>query len=192
MTDTPTAYPLAWPAGWPRTAQRQSGPYRTQLPGALKNLRDEIRLLCGDAAVRTMLLSSNVTLGAEAPADPGVVAYFTWDRQQISIPCDRWTRVEHNVQAIALTIEAMRAMDRHGAKHMIRAMFQGFTAIRGPGPKPWREVLGFGPAEQVTRSMVNERWKALARSAHPDAGGSEARMAEINAAKDAALAEAGS
>jgi hypothetical protein len=191
MPETPTAYPLAWPAGWPRTTPRQKGQYRTQLSGALKNLRDEIRLLCGDVASRTLLLSSNVTLGADRPADPGVVAYFSWDKQQIAIPCDRWQNVEHNVQAIALTIEAMRAMDRHGAKHMIRAMFQGFTAIRGPGPKPWREVLGFPADSRPTREQIRAKRNEMAKLHHSDAGGDDSRMAEINVAVDQALGEMG-
>ena len=53
--------------------------------------------------------------------------------------------------------------------------------------KPWREVLGFKPDALVTRDMVAARRRELARSAHPDAGGSEDRMAEINAAADRAL-----
>jgi hypothetical protein len=62
------------------------------------------------------------------------------DGAQVAIPCDRWAKVEQNVQAIALTIESMRAIQRHGAKHMIKAMFQGFTAL--PAPDDWRGVLG--------------------------------------------------
>jgi hypothetical protein len=191
MGDSPSAYPLAWPAGWPRTASRQRGTYRTELPTALKNLNKELSALCGPRAAATLVLSSNVTLGRQQPPDPGVVAYLTWDGQQIAIPCDRWMTVAHNVQAIALTIEAMRAMERHGAKHMIKAMFQGFTAIRGPGPKPWREIMGIAIDSPVTRDQINERFRLLARSHHPDVGGSEARMAEINAARDAGLREIG-
>lgn len=106
----PTAYPLAWPDGWPRTQGRAKGPYRTPLATALNNLRKELRGLCGDRAAGTLLLSSNYALGADTPKDPGVVAYFTWEGEQMAIPCDRWLTVEQNVQAIALTIEAMRAM----------------------------------------------------------------------------------
>lgn len=189
MDPTREAYPLAWPTGWPRTSPRQKGPYRTELTTALNNLRKELAGLCGTAAAGTLVLSSNVTLGSNQPADPGVVAYLVWDKQQIAIPCDRWQTVAHNVQAIALTIEAMRAMERHGAKHMIKAMFQGFAAIRGPGAKPWREVLGITPDIRVTPELIRERRVALARKYHPDSGGSAELMAEVNAAADQALVE---
>lgn len=189
MVETPSAFPLAWPSGWPRTSPRQPGMYRTELNTALNNLRKQIAALCGQQAASTLVLSSNVTLGSERPSDPGVVAYLLWERQQIAIPCDRWQTVAHNVQAIALTIEAMRAMDRHGAKHMIKAMFQGFTAIRGPGPKPWRETLGIAANGTVTRDQITERHLLLSRKYHPDVGGSDAMMAEINAARDEALKE---
>lgn len=177
MSDTPSAYPLSWPAGWPRTAPRQRGNYRTTLGSALNNLRGELRKLCGEKAAATLVLSSNVTLGVERPADPGVVAYFAWDQQQIAIPCDRWQAVEHNVQAIALTIEAMRAMERHGAKHMIRAMFQGFTALPAPG-EDWRNALG----EPSSLAEAEANYRARMRRAHPDAGGSDAEAARLNGA----------
>lgn len=186
---TPTAYPLAWPTGWPRTPslQRQSWPRdgALTLPGALRELTDELRRL----GASNVVLSSNVTLGAERPTDPGVVAYALYDKQQIAIPCDRWQSVQGNLRAIAKTIEAMRGMERWGAKHMIKAMFQGFAAIRGPVERPWTEVLGFAPNASVNRQMVEEKRRELARRHHPDVGGDPVFMSEINAAADRALAD---
>ena len=188
----PAAFPLAWPHGWPRTPARAKGTYRTTLAGALANLKREVAALMGASAARTLILSSNVTLGNDAPADPGVVAYVTWEQQQIAIPCDRWTAVAANVQAIALTIEAMRAIERHGAKHMVKAMFSGFVALPSPAAqRSWREVLGFDPVERVTAEIINARRRRMAAQAHPDRGGSHAAMAAINAAADAALKEIG-
>ncbi len=195
MSNAPAAYPLQWPVGWPRTQPRQKGAYRTSMAGALSNLRVQVKLLAGEAASRTLVLSSNCTLGQERPPDPGVVAFFTLDKQQIAIPCDRWLAVEHNIQAIALTIEAMRAMDRHGARHMMKAMFQGFAAL--PAPDDWRVVLGVptcapgtGTGHQLADAET--RYRNLARSAHPDMpGGSQEQMARLNTAIDAARKEFG-
>lgn len=191
---SPAAYPLQWPPGWPRTPQRGKGQYRTSMTGALKNLRNELRRLCGEAAVRSLVLSSNVALGVDNPADPGVVAYFTWDGEQFAIPNDRWNCPEHNVQAIALTIEAMRAMERHGSKHMIKASFRGFTALPAAtvGQRHWREVLGLDPTTRFSRDNLESRRRELATHFHPDRpGGSTERMAEINAAFDEAVRELG-
>lgn len=185
--NAPTAYPLAWPAGWPRTpAGRQAGPYRTSLAGALKNLRNEVKLLAGESSARSLILSSNVTLGQDRPSDPGVVAYFFRDGDHVAIPCDRWSSVEANVQAIALTIESMRAIERHGAKHMVKAMFQGFIAL--PAPEDWRAVLGL--SESSTAKQAEDAYRLLARKAHPDApGGSHEAMARLNAAINTARRE---
>lgn len=178
------SYPLKWPAGWPRTERPQNGSYKTSVAGALNNLRTEIRRLCGDAAAKTLILSSNATLGNDNPKDCGVVAYVMWEEKQIAIPCDRWVRIEQNVQAIALTIEAMRAIERHGAKHMIRAMFQGFAALPAPGSKrTWRHSLGFAPDSKPSIDYVEKQYRTLAKDHHPDSpGGNVDRMAEINAA----------
>jgi hypothetical protein len=184
---SPSAYPLQWPSGWPRTGAgaRQRWPNAVTLSAALTDLEREMRLL----GVRQIVLSSNCSLGMQNADDPGVVAYGFYDTQQIAVPCDRWTTVAANVRAIAKTIEAMRGMERWGAKHMIKAMFQGFTAIRGPGPKPWRETLGLQPTASVNAEMVRARVRELAMLHHPDRGGDAALMAEINAAADAAIQE---
>lgn len=140
------------------------------------------------AAAGTLLLSSNYALGADTPRDPGVVAYFTWEGEQMAIPCDRWLTVEQNVQAIALTLEAMRAMERHGAKHMIKAMFRGFTAL--PAPEDWRAVL-FQTAG-ASLADAEAAYRAMARDAHPDRpGGSHNKMTRLNRAIEAARKELG-
>ena len=172
----PIAYPLQWPPGWPRTASRQSWPTRAiALEPALAECQAELRRL----GAKNIVLSSNVTLGSQAPVDPGVVAYCTYDGTQVSIPCDRWTTVAGNLRAIAKTIEAMRGMERWGAKHMVRAMLTGFTALPAPiVPEDWRAALG-NPA---TLAAAEAAYRELMKRAHPDAGGSHAQAAALNAA----------
>jgi hypothetical protein len=163
-----TAYPLAWPLGWPRTEARlrERGQFKTELSSALSNLKRQVALMRGTALV----LSSNYTLGAESPADSGVVAYFSWKNLSVAIPCDRWARMQHNVHAIALTIEAMRGMERWGAKHMIEAMFTGFKALpQSVNGSPWWQILGVDKAARA--EVVREAYRVLVKKHHPDAGG---------------------
>jgi hypothetical protein len=137
---------------------------------------------------KNLVLSSNVTLGNENPKDPGVVAYFELRGQSIAIPCDRWDKVSTNVKAIGLTVQAMRGMERWGAKHMITAMFKGFTALPArSGPSAW-EILGIVP--EATEAEIVDAWRYKAKDAHPDCGGSHERMTALNEAKDIALAMA--
>lgn len=175
----PQHYPLQWPGGWPRTetARREQAQFRTTLPAALANLKKQIGMMGGKAVV----LSSNVTLGQERPADCGVVAYFVWNGKPLAVPCDRWLKVEHNIQAIALTIEAMRGMERWGAKHMIEAMFTGFKALpSGPSQRHWTEVLGVSPGESIEN--ISTAYRALAKKCHPDVGGDRQLWDELEAA----------
>lgn len=177
-----SAYPLQWPAGWPRSTSREPSKFKSTLPAALAMLKREVNLLGG----KSLVLSSNVTLGEEKPKDVGVGAYFLLREQGIAIPCDRWSKVEDNVKAIALTIEAMRGMERWGAKHMITAMFQGFIALpERSGPSCW-DVLGLSPTN-ATEAGIMTAWRTKAQLLHPDKGGSTEAMVELNAAKDLAL-----
>lgn len=184
---TPTAYPLAWPAGWPRSSYRQRARFDSTLAKALENLKSEVTRLGG----KGLVLSSNYTLGANNPTDPGVVAYFTHDGVALAIPCDRWDCIEDNVQAIALTVKAIRGMDRWGAKHMIKAMFSGFKTLPAPATaaRPWWEVLGVH--RNCSRDEMLESYRKRALVAHPDRGGTHNQMMELNIAKDTAVAERG-
>lgn len=193
------AYPLSWPEGFPRAKSRETGKFKTALPAALKNAHGSLRLFGTDSGreVSNIILSSNVSLGEERPADPGVAAWFLWDGEQRCIPIDRYQTVAANVQAIHHIIEARRVELRHGSLSLVRASFKGFTtALPAPGgrPRPWREVLGFNAERPgvITRERIEGAYRLKAKSCHPDIpGGSSAAMAELNAARDAALKEIG-
>lgn len=104
---SPNVYPLSWPDSWPRN-KPEPGRFKATLAGALANLRSELRLL----GATNVLISSNVSLGVDNPSDGGVAVYFSYEGQSTCIPCDRWIRVEHNIQAIAKTVEALRGIER--------------------------------------------------------------------------------
>lgn len=170
-----TAYPLCWPAGWPTTQYRETSRFNTDLSKALNKLKHEIVLMGG----KDVVLSSNYTLGASNPKEPGVVAYFTWQGLQMAIPCDRWNKIHDNVQAIALTVEAMRGMERWGAKHMIKAMFTGFKALPS-SEKAWWVVLHV--PHNAHPDIVKASYRDLAKIHHPDNGGNADAFREVQAA----------
>jgi hypothetical protein len=165
-----TTFPLAWPPGWPRTdsAKRERSKFDATVPRALAFLEDEVRRL----GAKNLVLSSNFTLGA-APDDPGVCAYFDYQELKAAIPSDRWLRVEDNLHAIAKTIEAMRGIERWGAKNMIKAAFTGFAALPAPGKTdPWHQVLGIDPKAKLEEAQ--NAYKLLRSRHHPDKGGDAA------------------
>lgn len=163
------AYPLQWPKNWPKTepGRKEHGKFKQTLAAALNNLKTECARLGG----KSLVLSSNYTLGNERPAESGVVAYFQLGESSIAIPCDRWKLVEHNVHAIALTIEALRGMDRWGAKHMITAMFTGFKALpENAGGLDPRKVLGL-EGFALTEDVITSQFRILSKKYHPDIPG---------------------
>lgn len=135
---------------------------------------------------KNVVLSSNASLGNERPSDPAVVAYFELRGLPMAIPCDRWAKIEDNIHAIALTVEAMRGMERWGAKHMITAMFSGFKALpeKGSGIDPWK-VLGIAP--ESSEIEITAAFKNKAKVFHPDKGGSAEDWATLREAHDLAL-----
>ena len=70
----------------------------------------------------------------------------------------------------------------------------GTGNLARPAPRPfrkrtWREVLRFKEGEKPTMQEVNSAWRQLAKSTHPDVGGSNARMVELNMALSEASRE---
>lgn len=187
-----TAYPLSWPEMFPRTKIREASQFRTSLAGALANVRTSLEAFGKNSGkkVTDLVLSSNVALGEQSPADPGVAVWFQWDGLQVCIPCDRYRKPEENLQAIHHVIEARRTELRHGTLAIVRATMTGFAAL--PPPPRWSDVLGFKVGDVVDKARIETAFKRLAKTAHPDTGGSADKMAELNRARETALKEMGS
>lgn len=94
------------------------------------------------------------------------------------------TRVRDNLAAIAATLEAMRAIERHGGAQILERAFTGFAALTAPG-KNWWDVLETRP--DATRAIIEANFRRLAHDRHPDRGGDHDKMSELNEARDAAL-----
>lgn len=187
---TATAYPLTWPPMFARSKYREAGRFKTALPNAIKNVQTSLRGFATDSGKKLdgLVISSNVTLGMDSPADPGVSVWFVWDGLQVCIPVDRYSGVASNLQAIHHIIEARRVELRHGTLALVRATFQGFLALPAPAGREWWDVLRV--PRDARREDVKSAYRRLASECHPDKpGGSHAAMAELNAAQEAALKE---
>lgn len=188
-----TAFPLSWPEGFPRARTREKGQFRTTLAGALENVRSSLMAFGRDSGVpiSDIILSSNVSLGVNAPADPGVAAWFVWDGEPRCIAVDRYETPAANLQAIHHVLEARRTELRHGTLALVRAAFRGFVpALPAPAGRPWREVLGFNVGgKPITVEMIETAYRGAMKREHPDHGGNHERAAELNAARAAALKE---
>lgn len=190
-------FPLLWPEKFPRrdSYRREPGTFKTTLPAALKNVEKSLELFAKDSGkkLEDLSITSNYTLGATTPKDPGVAVWFVWDGMQVSIAVDRYTKIEANLQAIHHIIEARRVELRHGTLALVRATLTGFIALPAPpgtaSKRTWREVFGYGPAATVNRSMLDERMRQLRSERHPDRGGSNDAFTELTDAYTVACQE---
>lgn len=184
------AFPLQWPNGRPRARRRERSRFSVTFAKARDELFRELSLM----GARLPVLSTNVPLRRDGlpyanqpePSDPGVAVYFQWKDRQVAFACDRWDRVRDNVQAVRHTIAALRGLDRWGTGDMVEAAFRGFEALPPPS-SGWRSILGL-PAS-TSLDEVEARYRAMAKAAHPDAGGDAERMAALNGAIRAARQE---
>jgi len=123
------------------------------------------------------------------PDDPGVAIYFEYKKRQMCFACDRWRKVEDNLQAVAKTIEALRGVARWGTGDMMEAAFTGFAALPAPGQTSlsWREILEVSP--NASRDEVSMSYKTLRSRHHPDKGGDPVMFNAVQKAFEQAAKE---
>ena len=209
------AYPLSWPEGWRRTKSRTHAAFNKTKEPRYQNgqavYQGKTRLSVSDAVRRVLseldrmgvkdddiIISTNVPLrldglprGDQEPSDPGVAVY--WQKKgQPAMRCmaiDRYYRVADNLAAVAATLDAMRAIERHGGAEILNRAFLGFAALPEKASQPWREVLGIEGA--ATIDLVESRFRTLVKVHHPDYAGEKERdtFERIVQAREAARME---
>lgn len=156
-----------------------------------------------------VVLSTNIELRRDGlpkvtraqPDDKGVAVYFTRDGKQQCIPCDQWNKVEDNIQAIRKTVQALRGIERWGAKSFVDAAFMGFQALP-PASSETEQMSAEQAALFIAQhgghsasagsdeydlidnpTLRNAVYKKAAKKLHPDAGGSHDLFQRLQEAK---------
>jgi hypothetical protein len=211
--------PLDWPTGWKRTKIRIRAAFGkvssrdgaacpskrslTAWDGA-QRVREELSAL--GVSDESFLISTNLRTRLDGfprsddpePADPGAAVYWQdKNGKQHCMAIDQYTRVADNLAAIGATLNALRAVKRHGGGAILDRTIEGLRPALPESTKlTWRQTLEFGPNEKLTAEMIRDRRLQFARryheqqSGHADlTGGSSAHMGAINAAVDEGLKE---
>lgn len=197
-------HPLKWPEGWGRARSRTVAKFGTTetksndlgnawiaradltMNEAAKRVRYELERMgvsADDCMISTALRVNMAGLprGDQGePSDPGVAVYWTpkGKTETKVMAIDRYTRVRDNLAAVAKTLEAMRAIERHGGAQILERAFTGFDAL--PAPKGWREILNL--PHDATLDLAERHYRELAKKHHPDNGGDAGQFAEASGA----------
>lgn len=205
------AYPLQWPEGWKRTdahrrarakfgrqAQSSHGSWKIRedltIAQAVRRVHDEL----GRMGVRDddLVISTNLELRLDGlprsnqrePSDPGVSVYWTQKRGDAPrcMAIDRYDRVADNLAAIAATLDAMRAIERHGGAEILNRAFTGFVALPNGSTGHWSDVLDV--PETASRAEIEAAYRRLRSLHHPDKGGDAEQFDRIQKAYAEAMA----
>jgi hypothetical protein len=202
-----TRYPICWPDNVARTAPQDRRPALFSdktVAGSVKLVLAEINRLNKQPWFyddEDVIISTNIRpkldglpSGNEKPQDPGAAVFFKlrfWRgakefKRHTVLTCDRWTTVAWNLYAIARDIDAQRARARWGCTSVEQA-FHGYLAIpeRCGGPS-WWQTLGVSPGAPLDE--IKDAFLTLAKTRHPDKGGTVEQWNQLIIAHEQALA----
>lgn len=179
-----------WPYE-PTTNRRSRWSFRAGWDNTLRLLNHEVEQLAGHdvviaAGFREQDLRQDGWPRADAkpPAHPGIEVSFTgWvgfhntKRVRLVYASDSYEFWQHNVRAIALGLEALRAVDRYGITRS-GEQYAGFKALPPGGPSVERGA-------QLIRDHGGLRRALMAT--HPDHGGDSSQFADVQAAREAGV-----
>lgn len=191
-------YPLRWPHGWPRhkgardSERRFNGPmYRWDR--VVRGLREELTKI----GARNVIISTNQPVRSDGEpyaqvrniSDVGVAVYFTRNGRSLVMAQDRFNTVQGNVRSLAMAIEGLRQMERHGGAVMLERAFEGFAAL--PPPESCWQTLGIAPRKDGAQRTRDEIMNAFKIEAEKAAAGNGGDLDRVRKARDAALKEIG-
>lgn len=197
---TPTRFPLHWPSDWKRLEScyrrdatfNRGGKDLTVFDGVQRVLSELLKL---GVTEQDVIVSTNIRTrldglprsGEPIPQDTGAAVY--WERSgDVGMRCmavDRYTAVADNLAAIAATLEAMRAIERHGGAAILDRAFAGFTALPAPGDD-WWHVLAV--ERTATRADIDIAYRRLRSDNHPERGGTVEAFDRVEKAYRRAIA----
>jgi len=205
------AFPLQWPDGWKRTEPAAQAPGRFGVRTSVKSSFSDytymqkkqvsiaeavsrIRAELGRMGLRDddIVISSNLRLRLDGlprsdqrePDDSGAAVY--WIDKGGATRCmaiDRYRRVADNLAAIAATLDAMRAIERHGGAEILNRAFTGFAALEHQG-EDWWDVLEV--RRDASREAIDASYRRKRSEHHPDKGGDSEQFQRVQRAYEAA------
>ncbi|OBC11398.1 molecular chaperone DnaJ [Mycobacterium sp. 852013-50091_SCH5140682] len=206
MTGYPPAMTLRPLTGWPMqfTVDRKPSRFESSFPDTIKLLDRELRLLDPNdgyyppsilqlAIDESKFRRDGMPRAGATPTHPGVILNIEpRNRPALSFPCDTFTHWHANLRAIALTLEALRKIDRYGVTQTGQ-QYRGWQALPAAGDTT--VAITVDAAADFLRTVAGEEGRGLdlntvaqtyrrARAnSHPDRhGGDQTQWDRVEAA----------
>lgn len=185
-----------WPGEF--TRGRKTSPFKAAWTNTLYLLETELRMLGAtniviQAAVGEGEIKRDGMLYERArPNHPGIILSFDSKHGPLAYPCDRYSDWQANVRAIALALEALRAVDRYGVTRRAE-QYKGWAKLPGQvmvvpmTPQQAAGVLVSKAATgetKVSRQNLDSLYRAACTKTHPDAGGNAEDFKRVQEAKE--------
>ena len=177
-----------WPGAVTPEWKRKRAPFRSAYAKTLDLLESELKhLKASDILIQAHLRREDIRndgwpRSAARPSKPGVIVTFKGAGGQMSFPCYRFDGWEDNLRAIALSLEALRMVDRYGVTRN-NEQYRGFTALP-PASDGRAYAITFlsrmtGWQESQVKGDPQGAYRLAARACHPDTGGNERLFHEL-------------
>jgi len=191
-------FPLQWPQHIKRSAHTVRSAFKTTLDGSRKGALNQIKLMKGINAVITtnipirrdgQFYADSKPIGGEI----GVAVYFTWQRVEYCVACDKYDRLVDNMRGCEKIIEAIRKIEFWGNKATMESAFKGFAAelpqYAGTSNAAWWDILGIN--KNCSDSEILGAYRLLAKKYHPDNAdtGNKNKFIQIHQAYEQGLKE---
>lgn len=169
-----------WPGNPTKPGARRRAPFKAKSISRLDLLERELNhLQAKDIVVQAYLTLNDIRndgwpRSGARPTSPGVIVTFQNNKkEQFSYPCDSYLDWNDNLYAIALSLEALRAVDRYGVTRG-NEQYQGFKKLEAPrtlDPRTLAESFicqHGGVSLDDLRADLGGAYKAAAFKLHPD------------------------
>lgn len=137
-----------------------------------------------DWEIQKNVMGSRVHTRIGDRTERAVSVRYIKDGRTVTLTVDSQERPVDNLRALYLCLEDMRMLEVRGLADTVQSAYRQLAAPASD--RDPHEVLGIRPG--ATRELIDAAYRTAAKSAHPDAGGSDEAMAEINAARERLLA----
>jgi hypothetical protein len=194
----------AWPGKPTPSYNQKRGPFRAGYRDTLDLLDRELRFLSAKQIVIQAYLqqrdirNDGMIRADSRPSKPGVILSFVSKHGPLQYPCDRYSDWQDNLRGIAKSLEALRAVDRHGVTKR-GEQYTGWTAL--PPPKRPTGLVASEQAMAFIEQLIGRRvrWyepdqstaiREAEKKTHPDHGGTAVMFDRVQQARRLILGSA--